>query len=251
MYTLEELQHRHSVRSYTTTEIPDKIRNILRADISDVNSHMQGVRLQIFFEDNSPFHGRMGGYGLFSGVNNYVAAVVDTGVMGAYERAGYGCQQIVMSAVTQGLGTCFVSGTFNANNCPVQLRAGEKIAFIVTLGYDARKTRLAERMLVRVLHRKPMTGKDFFNEKKSSLSYNDAIKYFPRLSEALEAVACAPSAANRRIERFYIDNERNIRVYVDDYNGLIPVDMGIAKYNFSQIMQGEWDFGNDTIFYPY
>ena len=56
---------------------------------------------------------------------------------------------------------------------------------------------------------------------------------------------------NRRPERFYLDSERTVRAFVKDYTGLNPVDLGIAKFNFAQLLPGEWDFGNDTPFLPF
>lgn len=250
MYTLSQLQERRSVRSYTAEPIPDAVRRSLNADISELNSHLHGLRLQIVYGDDTPFRGRMGSYGMFAGVGNYVAAVIDTGVQFSAERAGYGCQQIVMDAVTHGLGTCFVGGTFSAQAIPVQVRAGEKIEFIVTLGYAAEKTRTMARLMAGIAHRKKMGGRDFFDAGRSAVSYDEAVKRYPLLAPALDAVSCAPSAMNRRPERFYLDSEGTVRAFVKDYTGLNPVDLGIAKYNFAQLLPGEWDFGNDTPFLP-
>lgn len=251
MYTLSQLQERRSVRSYTAEPIPDAVRRSLNADISELNSHLQGLRLQIVYGDDTPFRGRMGGYGMFSGVHNYVAAVIDTGVPFSAERAGYGCQQIVMDAVTHGLGTCFVGGTFSAASIPVQVRAGEKIEFIVTLGYAAGKTRAMARLMAGFVHRKTMGGRDFFDAGRSAVNYDEAVKRHPLLAPALDAVSCAPSAMNRHPERFYLDSDGTIRAFVKDYTGFNSVDLGIAKYNFAQLLPGEWDFGNNAPFIPF
>lgn len=251
MYTLQQLESRHSVRSYAAGPLPEKAAKAVKAAISDVNSHLSGLRFQLITDDATPFSGSMGSYGIFRNVSNYVAAVVDTGIAEIAEIAGFAGQQVVMAASSAGLGTCFIGGTFDASKLPVQLRAGEKTLFIIALGAPADgNRRILERLLVATTHRKDRKPADFFDADKSGITLSRAVSLYPALREALAAVACAPSAMNKQPVRIWIDSERDIHACVASTSGFNPIDLGIAKFNFSQIIPGEWLWGNNARFLP-
>lgn len=247
MYTLDQQQSRRSVRSFSTERMADTQRDAVREAISDINSHLAGLRFQFVNDDSTPFSGRFGGYGVFKNVNDYVAAVIDTGVANTSEIAGFAAQKVVMAAVTAGLGTCIVGGTYSSANLPVIIRAGEKVSFIIALGVpEERPRRFLEKIAHGLMHRKKMMAADFFDADKSGHSLADAVDLYPKLQEALEAVACAPSALNKRPVRIWIDSENDIHACVPSDAGFFPIDLGIAKFNFSQIIPGEWLWGNNA-----
>ena len=68
-----------------------------------VNTREAGMHFELVCDDPAPFKGFKASYGMFKGVRNYVAAVVDTSFPDSYERAGYFGQQIVVKAVGLGL----------------------------------------------------------------------------------------------------------------------------------------------------
>lgn len=253
MYTLQQLQLRHSVRSYTEEPLSGTGVNALRAAISEVNSYLPGTRFQLIIDDDTPFRGRFGSYGIFRNVRNYVAAVMDTAVANAYEIAGYAGQKVVMAATAHGLGTCFIGGTFSAQNLPVQARAGEKTIYIIAVGHpaDANGKRLGDKLIRSFSHRRKMVAADFFDTGKSGLSFEEATKAYPQLAAGLEAVACAPSAMNKRPVRIRVDADGAYHAFVPNMTGFTPVDLGIAKFNFEQVVPGEWERGNDAPFLPF
>ncbi len=253
MYTLEQLQSRHSVRSYTEEPLSDSEVNALRAAISEINSYLPGTRFQLITGDDTPFRGRFGSYGIFRNVRNYVAAVMDTAVANAYEIAGYAGQKVVMAATVHGVGSCFIGGTFSAQNLPIQTRTGEKPVFIIAVGHssDANGKRFGDRLVRSFSHRRKMTAADFFDTAKSGMSFEEAIKNYPQLTAGLEAVACAPSAMNKRPVRIRVDADGTYHAFVPNMSGFTPVDLGIAKFNFEQVVPGEWERGNDAPFLPF
>ncbi|HBC21255.1 MAG TPA: hypothetical protein DC009_04030 [Porphyromonadaceae bacterium] len=250
MYTLEQLKSRHSVRSYTDEPLSGSEANALRAAISEINSYLPGTRFQLVTGDDTPFRGRFGSYGIFRNVRNYIAAVMDTAVVNALETAGYAGQKVVMAATVHGLGTCFIGGTFSVQNLPIQTRAGEKPVFIIAVGHssDANGKRLGDKLIRSFSHRRKMTAVDFFDTAKSGMSFEEATKVCPQLAAGLEAIACAPSAMNKRPVRIRVDADGTYHAFVPNMSGFTPVDLGIAKFNFEQVVPGEWERGNDAPF---
>ena len=252
MFTLQQLQSRHSVRSFQSIPLSDRQIQAVRAAISEVNSYLPGTRFQLFLDDDAPFAGKMGSYGVFKGARNYVAAVIDTGIAAIDRIAGYAGEKIVMTAVEQGLGTCFVGGTFSPDRIPAQMRAGETIRYIIALGVPAVRERPLARMMVSLVHRKSMNAEQFFDATRSSMTLDEARTTFPEFDDVLEAVACAPSAVNARPVRVWIDAGRNISLGLIKSGSFTGIDLGIAEFNASQVYPSEPDRLPDrTVLLPY
>lgn len=241
---LELLRKRHSVRSYLDKPVEPSLLNKLKAAVTMVNSHEQGMRFQIVTDDSNPFHTFNKSYGVFENVHNYIAAVVDVATPGAYERAGYFAQQIVVRATELGLGTCYVGATYDSSKVKAIVRAGEKILFLILFGYPANKQRFTARIMVSLIHLKRMDGNKFFVPAEN---LEKAEKEFPELRAGLEAVACAPSAVNRRPARIFVDEKSGrpcVCACVKDSNPSTLIDLGIAKYNYNFATSTECEWGN-------
>lgn len=240
------LKSRHSVRSYSTDPIEPAILNKLKAAVTMVNTHEQGMRFQLITDDANPLRNYSRGYGMFENPRNYVAAVVDVATPYAYERAGYFGEQIVIKAVELGLATCFVGGTYNSSSVKAQVRAGEKILFLILFGYPKGKERFASRLMAGLIHLKKKDTVSFF-EPVDKLTV--AEKEFPGLDIGLEAVACAPSAVNRRPVRVYVGEKDGRRCLCAKVGAATPellIDLGIAKYNFNYATSTECSWGNGS-----
>lgn len=244
MNRLAILQNRHSIRSFTTQLIPSEILNKLKAEIIMTNTHQQGIKFQLITGDAEPFKGFSKSYGIFENPCNYMAAVVDTATPHILERAGYFAEQFVIKAVELGLGTCFVGGTYKADSVKAQLRAGEKILFLVLIGYSKEKSRVVANFMVNLIHRKKFTPKQFFTPESD---YTQAMAHFPYLETGLQAVACAPSALNKRPVRIFVKEIGSGKVLcatVDESNPKNLIDLGIAKWNFNFATSTECEWGN-------
>ena len=55
MDKLELLKKRKSVRSYSLEELPQETINKLKAETTDINTHVAGLKFQLFFNDDDPF----------------------------------------------------------------------------------------------------------------------------------------------------------------------------------------------------
>lgn len=244
MYTLKELRERKSVRGYSDERLSDDMRNALNAEATFVNCHEAGLNFQVRFDDPDPFKGFSRSYGMFHGVRNYLAAIVDPTFDFAAERAGYYAEEFVMKAVSLGLGTCFVGGTFSRTSTNVRMEVYEKMPFIVAFGHAAYGAPLIGRVSAAMIHRKKMDPPQFFDG--TVKEYAEALHRFPWLQKGVGAVACAPSALNARPVRIgVVSDESGLSVVakVADYEKN-AVDLGIAKYNFASAVGGEWEWGN-------
>ena len=241
---LELLQTRKSVRGYTDAPVPAEILNKLKATVTMINTHQHGLKFQIITDDPDPFKAFSRSYGSFRNPRNYMAAVVDTAVDNVYERAGYFAEKFAIKAVELGLGTCFVGGTFNPDKVKAQLRAGEKVLFIVLFGYPYGKEKLLARVTAGIAHRKRMSVEDFFEPASKAA---EALSMFPDMRLGLEGVACAPSSLNRRPARIFLKGDGENAVpcarVADPTPGNL-VDLGIAKFNYNFATTTECSWGN-------
>lgn len=249
-FRIDILRSRHSVRSYKYGEVSESEARKLRAEATFINSHEAGLNFQVCVGDDGPFKGMARSYGMFHGVDNYLAVLIDPTFPHAFERAGYFAEQFVVEAVKLGLGTCFVGGTFSKAHvkCPVEVY--EKIPFVVAFGNpDMAKTPLLARVTSSLIHRVKHSARDFFDGSDSE--FEQAKKEFPWLDVALEAVACSPSALNSQPVRLAVgtvDGCRGIIAYTINPEKY-AVELGIAKFNVAFAVGGSWDWGEKSIFY--
>lgn len=243
---LQLLEKRHSVRSFTDKPVEPSVINKLKAAVTMVNTHEQGLKFQVITNDPEPLKGFSKSYGMFINPRNYIAAVVDTGTPDVYERAGYFAEQIVIKAVEAGLSTCFVGGTYDSKTVKAQLRAGEKILFLILFGYEGEKSRPIASLMAKLVHRKKMAPEDFFTP---ASDISQGLEIFPDLMTGLKAVACAPSALNRRKTRLFlrtINGKECICAKVDNPDSGLLIDLGIAKFNFNYATSTMCEWGNEA-----
>ena len=232
------------MRSFTEEPIAADFVKKLKAEITMTNTHQQGIKFQLITDDPDPFKGFSKSYGIFENPRNYMAAVVDTATPDVLERAGYFAEKFTIKAVELGLGTCFVGGTYNDKTVKAQLRAGEKVLFLVLLGFGKEKSRFLAKVMMNMVHRKQMDAKSFFEPQSE---YDRAVEECGNLREGLEAVACAPSALNKRPVRIFLtdkDGEKIPCARVDASNPKNLIDLGIAKFNFNFATETECEWGN-------
>lgn len=243
---LQLLEKRHSVRSFSERSVETAVLNKVKAAVTMVNTHEQGLKFQVITNDPEPLKGFSRSYGMFINPRNYIAAVVDTATPDVYERAGYYAEQIVIKAVEAGLSTCFVGGTYDSKTVKAQLRAGEKILFLILFGYGIEKSRPVANMMAKFVHRKKMSPEDFFTPSSDILR---GLEIFPDLTTGLKAVACAPSALNRRKTRIFlrtIGGRECICAKVDNPDNGLLIDLGIAKFNFNYATSTICEWGNES-----
>lgn len=243
------LEKRHSVRSYSLEPIPEQIINTLRSEITMINSHEAGLNFQLSFNDSKPFQGFRRSYGMFKNVTNYMAAIIDPSYEFAEERAGFFAEKFVLKMVEIGLGTCFVGGTFSREDLDPRVEVYEKVPFVVTFGYsDIKNTPMLGKLTSKIAHRKDRRLESFFKgtELEKQMLEDSGID----MELALKAVKLAPSALNKqpvRLTCFGNADSCRLGAEVEDYSNN-AVDLGIAKCNVQNVIEGEWEWGNSKPF---
>ena len=127
----EAVFQRRSVRSFQLKKPDERAVAALRSEISYATSRDAAIHFQLFLNDPSPFEGFTAGYGMYRNARHYVACVVDTSYEDCMQRAGYWAEKVALRAVSKGLGTCFVSGTYKSDSVAAQLRVTWRIPFIL------------------------------------------------------------------------------------------------------------------------
>ena len=211
-----------------------------------INTVEAGMHFQLILDDPAPFDGFRNSYGLLRNVRNYIACVIEPSYPDTYQRCGYCAQQLVTLAVSLGLGTCYVGGSYNADLTSAQLRAGEKIPFLIALGYeDKGKETLIAKVGKSLTHISKKGPADILT---SDVSVSEIQANRP-LYIGLEAMLCAPSSMNRQPVRVqYRQGEILAKVGSGSNSDLI--DLGIALFNFQAVYPGVWEWGNPAQFIP-
>ncbi len=230
MDMLSAIDARHSCRTYFKSHIKQDYIDEL-VELIDKFNKETGLNIQFILNDSDPFGG-LKSYGIFKGVNNYIAFVgKDTDIM--REKAGYYGEALVLKAVQMGLGTCWVSGTYSPKKSKIEVEKGEKLFCVVTIGNGKESTTAMSKL-----------NKVFLPKKKSIEKLYEFSQTPPAwFLSGVEAASKAPSAMNKMPTRF-IYSRGEVSAYVQDYS-INAIDLGIAKLHFEiGAGQGKWQFGN-------
>lgn len=133
MTTMEAMQARHAVRSYTEKKIDGETRKALTA-VMDECSAESGLHFQLICDEPEAFDGMMAHYGKFKNCRNYLAI---TGKPGSDEAVGYYGERVVLAAQALGLNSCWVAMSYAKGKVPCKPAPGEKLQIVIALGYGA------------------------------------------------------------------------------------------------------------------
>lgn len=204
MDIMKIMEQRHSVRQYTAQKIEPKKREIIDRLIEEINRE-QGLHIQSVYDEPNCFDSKMAHYGNFENVTNYLAIVGDKK---DEEKAGYYGEQLVLKCQELGISSCWVALTHG--KCKAELKKGEKLFIVISLGYGANQG---------VPHKsKPI----------EKLSKADAMPdWFVR---GMEAATLAPTAMNQQKFLFELkEGKVSAKALMGFYT---KIDLGIVKYHF-------------------
>ena len=132
--TLQEaMTARHSVRQYLEKPIEEEKTRQLQ-DCIDTCNHEGNLHIQLITNEPNAFSHGLAKYGKFSGISSYIAMICRKGDDIAL---GYYGEQVVLLAQTLGLNTCWVGLTYSKQPEKYEVRPGEKLVCVVSLGYGA------------------------------------------------------------------------------------------------------------------
>ena len=235
MSIFETIRKRRSVRTFDGAELrPEDGDRIL--EYAEKAENPYGIRIAWRLLDAKE-------YGLSSpvimGTDTFIAGKMSR-VPHAEEAFGYSFEEVVLYAETLGVGTTWIAGTMNrgAFEKAMQVSDGEVMPCISPLGYPAERMSLRESLMRRGIRADSRLdfGEVFFDGGFDRPLTREAAG---TLSEVLETVRLAPSAANRQPWRvvctadgvhFYKKGSRGM-----DAGGwdIQKVDMGIALCHFA------------------
>lgn len=195
------------MRSYNECPIEKEKVHKLSGIIGKINDGT-GLHFQLILNDPRAFSGIAAKLGTFGGVKNYF---VLAGAPGRDEDVGYYGEVLVIASQMMGLGTCWVRSTYNKSKAVFDLRDGEEVYLVISVGYGKNCG-------------KPHVSRDVH---EIADGYDGAPDWYRR---GIDSVMLAPTAINQQKFHFSLDGDA---VKAEAGVGRFPeLDLGIAKFHF-------------------
>ena len=207
MNTLEAMEARHSVRSFTDQKIESAVKEELTSNINQINSESK-LHLQLFTDEPEAFSGNKPHYGDFRNCRNYLALV---GPNDMDEQIGYYGEEFVLFAQTLGLNSCWVALTYHKNKVNCIIKKGEKLYIVIALGYGQTQGNPHKSKPLSELCKVTGTMPDWFKA-------------------GMETALLAPTAMNQ--QKFLITLNNDQVSYKAGLGFYSKIDLGIVKYHF-------------------
>ncbi len=232
MNLLEAIERRISVRSYDERPVDTQLLERL-ITLSQAADHLTDVRPRVELVSGAKRTQRIishviGSYGLVLTPPHLLVGVMPTESGIARLDLGYVLEQVVLEATRLELGTCWITGTYDAQSAgdAVGLAQGEVAAAVIALGHPSERGwgRIhtgAIRRLAGGHKRKPLEEIVFAGRWGERWSADGAD---PTLVSVLEHARLAPSAVNRQPWRFVVRSDDLTLVVVEPQ----PIDAGIV-----------------------
>lgn len=232
MTLYEAISRRASCREFLPDPLPPAQRQQLGKAIDQCN-HRSGLRLELVCDEPEPFSSFSKAFGQIKGARNYLLLTGPAGDPDMEEKCGYYGEELALTAVSMGLGTCWVGGTYDKNCCLHHLREGEELVCVIAVGHPADPEKAKE----------PRTRKEL---QTLAPDLGDTPEWF---MGGMEAVLMAPSAMNRQGYTFSCRRDGSVRVRLKGAGSFALVDLGIAKRHFELGAHGgEWTWGDGGVF---
>ncbi|MCD7797590.1 MAG: hypothetical protein LUG95_08410 [Clostridiales bacterium] len=228
---IKAIEARRSRRTYRPRPLDKETLSVIR-ELTDAVNKKAGLSFRLVEDGTKPFT-------IFTGKFSYIA-VCGEDTEKARILAGYYGEMIVLQCVYHGLGTCWVSGTYDENKVYADIDFPQKLRLwgVIVIGYTKDKFSSKEKIMYNATHKHNKPYQKMFDvcDEKLPVYY----KY------AMELVEKAPSATNRRPVHFRYENGV-ISAKVDEPYSDKSIDFGIAQLHFqlgaaAKGLKGEWDF---------
>lgn len=233
MTSKEAIDARRSVRKFLTDEIRESAKVELLESIEKYNK-LSGLHIQLMDTSINLFTAP------FSGVKHFLALVGKKTDPDFYEKAGFYGEMLVLEAVKNDLGTCWVSGSFDRKHCFCEMNQGESLCCVIAVGHKPTKQGILSKVMSKNGHDKTKPLEEFYT--------SDVVNPQPWFIAGMKAVQKAPSSMNKRPVKFTY-NSGKVTAGVTDTSGDEQIDLGIAKLHFKLAAgSGEWAWGNNAEF---
>lgn len=229
---IKAIDMRRSRRTYRP-HLPDSATMAVIKELTNIVNKMDGLEFK-FIEDGSF------AFKFFTGKFSMIA-ICGTDDEMTRIKAGYYGESIVLECVYHGLGTCWVTGTYNENKVLEYLKLPKNIRLygVIVIGLVKPKLSKKEEIMYNITHK---------NNKPYQKMFEACDKKLPAHYEyAMTLVEKAPSGTNSRPVHFRYENDV-LSGYVDEPYSDKSIDFGIAQLHFNigcaaKGVNGEWDCG--------
>jgi nitroreductase len=258
MNLLEAIERRVSTRSYDKRPVEtDLLKRLIT--LSQKAGHLTDLCPRVELVSGAERTQRIishviGSYGLVLTPPHLLVGVMPTESDSARIDLGYVLEQVVLEATRLGLGTCWITGTYDAQSAgdTVGLARGEVAAAVIALGYPSERgwRRVHTRTVRRLAgghKRKPLAEIVFAEQWGNPWSPESAD---PALVSLLEHARLAPSAVNRQPWRFIVQAD-DIALALTRPK---PIDAGIVMAHVTLAAaalerKGQWHvrWGDDAL----
>lgn len=228
---IKAIDMRRSRRTYKNQPLDGDTKQVIKSLVDIVNKN-HGLQM-IFIDDPTP------AFKLLTGKFSAIALCGDDSEK-SLVKSGYYGESIVLQCVYHGLGTCWVSGTYDENKILEIIKIPKKTRLygLIVIGYVKDALSAKEKMIYSFTHKK--------NKPYQKMIEACDEKLPPYYVEAMRLVEKAPSGVNERPVKFRYENGV-MSAYVENPYSEKSLDLGIAQLHFclgsaSMGVKGEWDF---------
>jgi nitroreductase len=244
----EIIRRRYSCRTYREKPIELETRKQLEGYLAGNNQGPlgTGVRFKLIAAtaEQRDALKDLGTYGFIKGASGFIVGAVSDSSY-CLEDYGYLMEKNILFATGNGLGTCWLGGSFNKSTFSRSISAGENelVPAVAAIGYEATRKRLFDAAI--------RWGAGSDNRKAAHElffqgDFQSPVSAAQNGFKSLEMVRLAPSASNRQPWRIVVDEtkkmfhfylQRTKRYYrrnriLFNMADLQRVDMGIAMCHF-------------------
>ena len=232
---LSAMKKRCSRRKYINRTIDPKYVKQLEDNLTLYNKE-SGLNIKLVIGSGAElFNGFRKSYGLFVGVQNYIAMIGSKELPDRMEKVGRFGEKIILEATAMGLSTCWVGTSYDKKAAATLCSANDTLDCVIAIGYSDKKHSLKERMMEYGMHR----------QNKSKKALIEAEEPVPEwFKQGMDSVYLAPTARNLRPFVFkYKDGQ--VTAFITNPTETAMIDLGIAKLHFELgAGGGSWEYGN-------
>ena len=224
----ENIFKRKSIRSFSGAPLSSEIKEKMAENIVLTNRASENMRIVIAKnKSGNIFKGMIGSYGAIRNADLYAAFIGKNNNNKAGYDIGYCGEAFILSAISAGLGTCWISGTFKHDMVgkDINISENERIYAVTPLGYPAESeggTHKFMRFAIGSAKRKTIEQISNISEVKNKQEW---------MLSALEALRVAPSARNMQPWLVRFEDEKIVLLDERDQdlsNKSLDIEMGIA-----------------------
>lgn len=228
---IEAISMRCSRRTYSPHALDEETKDVIKNMIDAVNDSA-GTEFK-FIDDATP------AFKLFTGKFSAVAVCGDDSEKTRIKSGYYG-ESIVLQCVFHGLGTCWVTGTYDENKILAMLNLPKQTRLygLIVIGFVKEKLSSKEKIMHNIMHKKHIPYQKMIEACDEKLP--ECYAY------AMELVGKAPSGTNSKPVHFKYE-KGIISAYVDEPYSDKSISFGIAQLHFcigamAKGVKGSWDF---------